>query len=326
MKMLKALVISCSLVGFLVTGCGKKESGDLGQDGNFKIGISQMAEHPALDGAREGFLEGLKEEGLNVEIDYQNAQGDVSNTVTIAQKFVKDDRDLIFAIGTAAAQSAKQASSTSPILFSAVTDPVETGLVASNQSPDGNITGTSDMGPIENQLGLFKEIDPSIKKIGILFNTGEPNSKVLIERSKEIAKTLELEIVEKGINNINDIPQATDSLLKDVDGIYTITDNMVASAINVVADKATKAGILTIGGEEAHVAGGIALTDGISYFELGKQTAKMAKEILVDKKPIKEIPVEVSIRTQKVFNEKTIDQLSKLDFSKVLKDGIKIND
>ena len=317
MKKFKFLVVISLVLSLFVTACGKSDSGSA----SLTIGISQFAEHPALDGAREGFIDELKALGVNAEIDYKNAQGDIPNTVSIAQKFIKDDVDLIFTIATNSAQAAKQATKDIPILFSAVTDPVSTGILKSMDAPEGNITGTSDMSPIEKQLSIFKEIDPTIEKIGIIFSTGEANSEVQVNMAKEFAKDLGLEIVERGVTKITDIPQAADSIIKDVDAIYTITDNMVASAINVVAEKATKANMITIGAEEAHVTGGIMMTDGISYYELGRQTARMAKEILVDKKTIGDIPVEYSLNTTKVFNQNTIDQLN-INLDEILKDKI----
>ncbi len=273
------------------------------------IGINQLAEHPALDDAREGFIEGLKEMGIDAEIVYQNAQGDIPTSLAISQGFVKDKVDLIYAIATPAAQSSKQATSDIPILFSAVTDPVEADLVDSVEKPGGNITGTSDASPMKEQLASFQKLDPSIKKIGILYNTSESNSDIQIEMAKAFAPELGLEIVAVGISNINDIPQAMDSIIKDVDAIYTITDNMVASAIAIVADKANSAKMITVGAEGSHVEGGILVSDGISYFGLGKQTASMAKAILLDKKSPADIPSESGKETTAVFNQETLDIL-----------------
>ncbi len=172
----------------------------------FKIGINQLTEHPALDDARRGFEDGLKELGINAKINYQNAQGDIPTATTISQKFVKDEVDLIYAIATPAAQSAKQATKDIPILFSAVTDPVAAQLIDSMENPGGNITGTSDESPMDKQLQLFKDLDKNINKIGIIYNTSEPNSQVQVEMAKELAPSLGLEIIPIGISNINDIP------------------------------------------------------------------------------------------------------------------------
>ncbi|HCO18632.1 MAG TPA: BMP family ABC transporter substrate-binding protein, partial [Tissierellales bacterium] len=227
----------------------------------------------------------------------------------IAQKFVSDKVDLIYAIATPAAQSSKQATSEIPVLFSAVTDPVASGLISSMESPGGNVTGTSDATPMKEQLSMFKKLDPSIKKIGILFNTSESNSEIQVARAKEFAGELGLEIVEMGIANINDIPQAMDSLVKDIDGFYAITDNMVASSMAVVAEKLNSNGIISVGAEGSFVEGGLLVTDGVSYFELGRQTAAMAKAILIDGKSPSEIPAEKSKGTTSVFNKSTMEAL-----------------
>lgn len=301
---LKAIAI-ITLVA-LMGGCA---AGGSSEEEKIVIGINQLVEHPALDDAREGFIKGLEELGVEAEIVYQNAQGDIPTSLSIAQKFVSDKVDLIYAIATPAAQSSKQATSEIPILFSAVTDPVASELISSMESPGGNVTGTSDATPMKEQLSMFKKLDPSISKIGILFNTSESNSEIQVAQAKELAGELGLEIVEMGIANINDIPQAMDSLIKDIDGFYAITDNMVASAIAVVAEKLNSNGIISVGAEGSFVEGGLLVTDGVSYFELGRQTAKMAKAILIDGKSPSEVPAEKSIGTTSVFNKSTMEAL-----------------
>lgn len=301
---LKAMAVAMSIA--LLSGC---TAADSQKDEKLVIGINQLVEHPALDDAREGFIEGLKELGVEAEIVYQNAQGDIPTSLSIAQKFVSDEVDLIYAIATPAAQSSKQATSEIPVLFSAVTDPVASELIASMDNPGGNVTGTSDATPMKEQLSMFKKLDPSISKIGILFNTSESNSEIQVAQAKAMAGELGLEIVEMGISNINDIPQAMDSLLKDIDGFYAITDNMVASAIAVVSDKLISSKVVSVGAEGSFVEGGLLVSDGISYFELGKQTAHMAKSILIDGKSPSEVPAEQAKGTTAVFNKATMEAL-----------------
>lgn len=288
----------------------KSESSSSSSDGQvFQIGVNQLAEHPALDAVREGFEDELKKLGMNFEIDYKNAQGEVPNSTSISQKFVSDKKDLIFAIATISSQTAKQATSDIPVLFSAVTDPVGAGLVDSLKKPGGNISGTSDASPIDRQLALFKELRPDIKKIGILFNTGEPNSTAQIEEAQKLSEELGLEIVTIGINNINDLPQAIEVLTSKVDGIYTITDNMIASSINLISQVATEKNLITVGAEKAHVEGGMLVTDGLSYEALGRQTAHMAKRVLLDNEDISQISVEFLENTEKVVNSSTLKKL-----------------
>lgn len=325
MKKFSKVILLVLATMVILTGCRTGKSVSSGEGSKFEIGIIQLAEHPALDDARRGFEDGLKELGVEANVSYQNAQGDIPATTTISNKFVQDDVDLIFAIATNAAQAAKQATADIPILFSAVTDPVLAELVNSMENPGANVTGTSDLSPMDRQLQLFKDLDPDAKKIGIIFNTGEPNSQVQVELAKKLAPELGLEIVDVGISNINDIPQALDSVINKVDGIYTITDNMVASAIGLVSMKAIENNLITIAGEDSHVDSGILMTDGISYYELGKQTARMAKEILIDGKSPADIPSETSLNTSKVFNEETLNAL-KIDINNyVFKDANKID-
>lgn len=275
----------------------------------FKIGISQFAEHPALDDVRKGFEDELKSLGVNADIIYKNSQGDTGVAGVIAQKFVSDKADLIFGIATVSAQAAKQSTDKIPVLFSAVTDPVNSQLVKTMDKVGGNVTGTTDATPMEKQLGLFQKINPKIKKVGIIYNTSESNSEIQVANAKEIGAKLGLEIRAVGVNNINDIPQAVNSMISKVDGFYTITDNIVASAINLISMAANERGMVTVGAEEAHVKGGILLTDGLSYYELGRQTGRMAKEILVDGKKPEDMPVETLANTTKVVNVKTMNNL-----------------
>lgn len=276
----------------------------------FEIGISQFAEHPALDAVRKGFEDEIKKSGMNVNIDYKNSQGDTGVAAMIAQKFATDKKDLIFAIATLSAQSAKQATDKIPVLFSAVTDPVHSQLVDSMENVGGNVTGTSDATPIEKQLALFKKLDTKVKRVAIIYNTSESNSEIQVEKAKMIGKNIGIEIIPVGINNINDIPQAVNSVVRKVDGFYTITDNIVASAINLISKSAIKYNKLTVGAEEAHIQGGILITDGLSYYELGRQTGHMAKEILIDGKSPKDMPVETLNNTTKIVNTNTLKKLN----------------
>ncbi|MBU5439176.1 ABC transporter substrate-binding protein [Tissierella sp. MSJ-40] len=319
-------LIAMLIVGIMIlSGCSSKESqaNNTSDEKIYRIGISQLTEHPALDDARKGFEDGLKELGVNAEIDYQNAQGDISNTVSIAQKFVKDKVDLIYAIATPAAQSAKQATKDTPILFSAVTDPVKSEIVADWKNVGGNITGTSDMAPTASQLKMFKEIDPSIKTIGILYNTSEANSEIQIEEVKKLAPAEGLEVITVGISNVNELPQAIDSLLNKVDAVYNLSDNLIASSVELVSKKLIENKMISVSAEETQVKGGLLVTNGLSYYELGKQTASMAKEILVDKKEVSNIPVEVAEKTVTTVNIKTLEALGLDRNMPLFKDAVK---
>lgn len=316
-------LVLIGMIGLVACSSGVTKGEGTSKDGEkiYRIGILQIAEHPALDDNRIGFIERMAEHGILAEFDYQNAQGNVNNALSMAQKFVDDKVDLIFAIATPSAQAVKQAVSGSdiPVVFSAVTDPVSAELVETMDKPSGNLTGTSDMAPIEKQLKLFTDLRPEVKKVGIIYNTGETNSEVQVEMAKEIGKQIGMEIVTVGINNINELSQAVDSILEKVDGIYTITDNIVASGISIVAQKATAAGKITIGAEKAHVEGGVLMTEGISYSALGRQSADMAKKI-IDGAKAGELPVENLEKTEKLFHPETAKILG-LQNSKALEDA-----
>lgn len=323
MSKLKGL-IGVTIASLLVlSGCGAES---VEEEETVTIGISQMEEHPALDEARKGFEDGLEELGVDAKIEYKNAQGEIPNTLSIAQKFVRDEVDLIYAIATPAAQSAKQATSEIPVLFSAVTDPVQSEIVADWEDVGGNITGTSDRAPVEEQLQMFKEIDPSIETIGIVYNTSESNSQIQIEEIEELAPALGLKIETIGVSSVNELPQALDSLLSKVDAVYNLSDNLIAKSVELVSKKLIEKGMISISAEETQVAGGILITNGLSYYELGKQTAQLAKDILVDGKEVSTLPVGTAEKTVITVNKKTLEALG-LDASlPVFKDATMVGE
>lgn len=322
-KLIKKLTSAVLITAMLLTGCAQgtaqvnepkaEEPSQAAEqkDEAFTIGISQLVEHPALDASKQGFIDEMKNQGINVEFLDQNAQGDIANAQMIAEKFVKDDVDLIFTIATLSAQAAKQAieGTDIPMVFTAVTDPVFSQLVTDLNVTDSNITGVVDAAPIKENLELFRELKEGIKTIGIIYNIGESNSEVQVEQTKEIAKELGLEIETVGIASVNDIPQAVDTISKKAEGLYIITDNMVASAMSLVANLAKENKLLTVSADGSHVAEGIMVSKGISYYEIGKQSAVIAKQILVDKKSVADLPVQASDNLEKKVNVKTAEAL-----------------
>lgn len=319
----KKLIILVLAIALLVVACSNKPK-DAGSSANDElvIGISQLMDHSALNDARLGFEEGLKELGVNAKIVYQNAQGDLPTSLSIAEKLVKDQVDLIYAIATPAAQAAKQATKEIPILFSAVTDPVKAGIVDDWEGVGGNITGTSDKAPVDLQLKIFKEIDPTIEKIGVVYNTSEANSEIQLDEVMELAPAEGLEVVAMGVTSSNDLAQVMDSLLNRVDGVYGLSDNLVASSIGLVANKLIEKEMLSVFAEESQVNGGGLISKGFSYYELGRQTAKMAKEILVDKKHPSQIPVGLPEKIDTIVNIKTLEALNLDIDSPLFKDAI----
>ena len=251
-----------------------------------------------MDSAREGFIDGLKEkgfeEGKNLEIDYKNAQGDMPTSQTIAQGFVSDKKDLVLAIATPSAQSAYNATKDIPIVFTAVTDPVDAGIVKDIKSTGTNVTGTSDSVSIADQLKVLQKVLPNAKTIGVIYTTSEANSIIQVKALKEEATKLGLQVKEAGVSNVNDIDQSLNSILGSIDVLYTPTDNAVASAYDLVAKRALEKNVPIFGAESAIVAKGGLITAGIDYYKLGKEAGHQAAEILNGKKPSE---VEVGFQT-----------------------------
>ncbi len=273
-----------------LSGCSSANSGDGAGSGSEKItiGVSQFVQHPALDAATEGFKQAIIDagyvEGETVEFDEKNAQAEVATATTIAQTFASDGVGLVLAVATPSAQAAMQNIIDAPVLFTAVTDPVSAELVDSMQEPGSNVTGTSDMNPVADQIELITEIVPDAKKIGVVYGSGEVNSEIQVELANEAAEGHGIEVVEATVTNAGEIKQAVESL-GDVDAIYTPTDNLVASGLGALIGVAEESGIPVVGAESAHVEGGAIATLGIDYEKLGYQTGEMAVKILEGEDP-----------------------------------------
>ncbi|MGL4736535.1 MAG: ABC transporter substrate binding protein [Cellulosilyticaceae bacterium] len=295
------LLVIVLLVGIFVGCTGEEETG-------LSIGIVQIVEHPSLDTIRESIVGELAtlgyKVGENLNINYQNAQGDQSNLNSICQKFVNDKVDLIIAIATPSAQAAAAATKDIPIIFSAVTDPVAAKLVADPAHPAANITGTSDAIPVDQVFDLAKDLTPNVKKIGFLYTASEANSKSVIDEAKKIAAKDGFEYEEMTITNTSELQQAAETLIGKVDAIYTPIDNTIASAMPVLATVGKKAGKPVYVGADSMVADGGYATVGINYEDLGKKTAEMVNDVLRGKS-ISEIPVATLDQFQKVINKTT---------------------
>lgn len=266
-----------------------------------RVGVTQIVEHPALDEARQGFIDRLAElgyeEGTDVVYDIQSAQGDFGTALTIAQKFAADGVDLVLAIATQAAQAAAQVLRDTPILITAVTDPVAAELVDSIERPGTNVTGTSDLTPVRAQLELLTMLAPSARRVGVIYNAGEVNSVVQVNLAKAAAADLGLEVVEATAANSSEVLSAAQSLVGRVDALYVPTDNTVVSAIESVVLVAERARLPLIAGEDLSVEQGALATVGIDYEQLGRQTADMALRVLQG-----ENPAEMSIEYQNEIN------------------------
>lgn len=276
-------------------GCGTANSSSAKSDDSKTIGVLQLVQHNSLDATYKGFKEGLAEngykEGDNLTINYQNAQNNQDNLKSMSEKLVKDQPDLLLGIATPAAQSLLNETTTIPITVTAVNDLEKAHLVSSNDKPGGNVTGTTDMVPIEKQIELLLQIVPKAKTIGIMYNNGEANSKIQGDLAEKTLKKAGVKVKVLTANSTNDVQQVTKSLAKDVDGIYIPTDNTFASAASVIGEVAKETKTPIVAGSVDQVKEGGLATVGIDYEELGRQTGEMAAKILAGKKP-SELPVE----------------------------------
>lgn len=312
MKKIMKIGAMCMTAVLLMSACSSKRAVENTpvQDEVLTIGVTQIVEHPALDAAREGFVEGLNSEGFDGKIEFinKNAQGDMATAQLIAGGFVDDKVDMIYAIATPTAQAAFNATSEIPIMISAVTDPVAAGLVKTNEVPGTNVSGTSDEAPIDLQLQLLKDLGVDAKTIGFIYSTSEKNSEVQLEMLKVEASKIGIEVEAMGITSLTEIEQGLDVLLEKVDALYTPTDNMVASAIQLVTSKALNKSVPVLGAEVAHVEGGALATCGVDYFELGRQTGLMAAKVL-NGEDISSLAVQKAQNPEITINKATADAL-----------------
>ncbi len=258
------------------------------------IGISQIVEHPALDNCRDGFVDGMEKagyvQGEDVIYDFQNAQGEFSNAISIAQKFKDDKVDLIVAISTPIAQASAQVTSEVPIIIGAISDPVAANIAASWESSGNNVTGMSDAAPNEAQLNLIPRFFPQAKRVGTIYNAGEANSVVQVELSREICRNLDLELVEVTASNSNEVLMAAQSLVGRADIFYIVTDNVAVSAFNSIVKVSLEEKIPILVADPTFVPEGGLTSYGIDYFTLGQKSAEKAVQVLKGSLP-SEVPI-----------------------------------
>ncbi len=279
------------------------ESGD-----TYKIGATQIVEHPSLDAAYEGFQAALEDAGLDVEFNYQNAQNDQNNVKTISDNFVSEDVDLIFANSTPSALGALNATKDIPILFTSVTDAVDAGLVEAMDKPGDNITGVVDLHPdgIAKTVEFIDQYFPD-SEVGLLYNAGEQNSVTQIAAVQAAGEGTSLTFAERTVANSSEVQQAAQSLAGDVDVLYIITDNTVVSALDTVVGVAHEQQIPLVVGEPDSLAKGGFATFGIDYFTIGYRTGEMAAEILTGEKTAGEIDVEYPPEIQLYINKEAAE-------------------
>lgn len=250
-------------------------------DASYTVGVLQLTEHAALDANNEGFVAALKDSGLDITIDQQNAQNDQSSCQTIATKFVSDEDDLIFAIGTPAAQAAAGATTEIPIVGSAITDFAASGLVESNDAPGGNITGSSDLTPVAEQIQMLARVLPDVKTVGLLYASNEANSEIQIDMAKEALDELGIDYKVYTVSSSNEIQAVVETAVSEIDALYSPTDNTIAAAAAQVGQICLENKIPFIPGEEGMFTDGQGLfTLSIDYYNLGYTAGEMAVKIL----------------------------------------------
>ncbi len=321
MKVVRKLLAPLLVVGILLTSLISLHQlkADKKKD-VFRIGISQFITHQSLDATREGFVDELAKqgyvEGKNIEIDLQNAQGEQRNLKTISQQLAESS-DVVLAIATPSAQSLANTTQTTPVIFSAVTDPVSAKLVESREHPGGNVTGTSDQSSdaISTQINLIKKVLPKAKTIGILYTQSEPNSVVQKDEAKRLLEEKGFTVVEKTILDSNNVKAAAESLMAEVDMVFVPTDNIISSTMETVKQVSIKHKVPVFGGSTEMIAVGGLYNYGTNYEELGRQTARMLIRILKGEKP-ENIAVELPEKLELHTNKEMADALG-IDISKL---------
>lgn len=316
-RRIAAIVLGMAMVTTLLGGCGGGSSSESSgkEETSYTIGIDQFAEHGSLDNCREGFLEGLKEEGIeegkNLTVEYKNAAADMGTDSQIANNFVADKVDLICAIATPSAQNAYNAAMDSgiPVIYTAVTDPVAAELVDEDGNPVGEVSGTSDKLPVEAQLKMIRELLPEAKTIGILYTTSEKNSESAIAEYEKLVGEYGFTLETAGISTTADISLAADGLLEKVDCLTNLTDNTVVSSLPTILEKANEKKIPVFGSEIEQVKVGCLAAEGLDYVELGKQTGKMAAQVLKGEKEASEMPYETIKESSRYLNKEVAGNL-----------------
>jgi len=306
-KKVKVLTLVLMAMLLVVGGAGCAGGEEL------KIGIIQYNDHIALDTAGEGFIAALQDngyvDGQNISIDYQNAQGDQSNLTTISDRFVSNNVDLILAIATPAAQMVAGKTTEIPILATAITDFAEARLVESNEAPGVNVSGTTDMNPIKEQIDLLVKLVPEAKTVGALYTSNEDNSILQASIAKKAIEALGMTYVEATVSTSNEVQQAAQSIVSQCDAIYIPTDNVFASAMPVVYGVTVESKTPVICGETGMVYGGGLATLGINYYDLGYQTGLMAIKIFKGEAEPATMPIESAFKFDFAINGPVADEI-----------------
>ncbi len=287
----------------LTAGCTSGRNG--GTAGKPTVAIVQFVEHPVLDRVRQGFVDYLAQKNINVEISYHNAQGDMATSSMIAQQLASQGPDLVVAIATPAAQACCRAIKDRPVLFAAISDPVSAGLVASLEHPGGNATGTSDLPPVAEQVGLILKYQPHCRSIGAVYNPAESNSEIQIKTLQKTCSERQLDLKLASANSSSEVLQAAQSIAGDVDAMYMIGDNTVASAFASLLKACNDARKPLYGAESSFVSQGAVATVSIDYRKQGARTGALAERILAGADPA-DMPVETDDTQEVIVNREAM--------------------
>ena len=314
--MKKALCILLSvLCAILLFGCQKAEepSDGEGSERVFRVGVVQLVQHEALDAATQGFIDALNQQlgETHVKVDVQNASGEPTNCTTIVNAFVSTNVDLIMANATPALQAAASATSDIPILGTSVTDYASALEVDNwNGTVGGNVSGTSDLAPLDSQAAMIKELVPEAKPVGIIFCSSESNSAYQVEVISKELKELGFEVKEFSFTDTNDIASVTQNACESSDVIFIPTDNTAASNTEAIANIVLPAGVPVVSGEEGLARGCGVATLSISYYDLGFATGLQAAKILTGEADVSTMPIEYATEFTKKFNEENCNALN----------------
>lgn len=290
----RALLSGLGMTALSLVACGSSsgDATDAATAAIFRIGVLQLVEHEALNASYSGFVAALDEASLAYRIDQRNAQGDLSTCQTIAAKLADDGYDLILAIATPAVEAVARATTKIPIVGTAVTDFAASGLVASNDEPGGNITGSSDLTPVTEQIELLGKLLPEAKTVGVLYCSAESNSEIQVAMAEEACAAVNLTAIRFSVSDSNEIQQVIESAAGKVDALYCPTDNTIATNMTTVATVANENNLPTICGAVSMVnAGGLA-SYSVDYYELGKRAGAMAVRILTEGANPATMPIE----------------------------------
>lgn len=287
MKRIIGFIAALAILSLAFSGCAKKDAKATGTTSGktYRVGISKIVTHPALDATEKGIQDELAALGVSATFDLQNANGDVNTAAQIANKFKTDKVDAVVAIATPTAVAAANAIKDVPVIFSVITDPVGADLVGPDNMGQGNVTGLSDKIDVLQQITLFGRV-AKLKALGYIYTSSEANSASSLADVKAACEKLGIKLIAQSINNSSEVKQATEAIVSRVDGIYLTTDNTVFSALPALVEVALAAKKPIFSADTTSAAdGGCVIASGFDYYKAGRATGKILADVLGGKAP-----------------------------------------